>query len=198
MVLALFWAAATDTMNVPLGVGIFFELLWLDLIPIGTYLPPHSIFSTFAALVATTYFGLTDPTKILIVMILCVPLAFFGARVEAYARQLQNRNYNKIIGWARKEKATSEFPQNLILKTILFQTFFAFVTFAATIPALLWVLSIIFQWFGHEIVSIRFSWPILWFFASIGGLLALRLRRAYYFVSILVAIGCLIVLLVRY
>ena len=40
---AALWALFTWQIQPALGAGIFFELLWLDLFPAGTFIPPQSL-----------------------------------------------------------------------------------------------------------------------------------------------------------
>lgn len=41
---ALLWAGLTFSLQPAMSAGIFFELLWLDLFPAGTFIPPHALF----------------------------------------------------------------------------------------------------------------------------------------------------------
>ena len=47
LVIGILFALILDP-DIPfLGIGIFFELLWLDAIPAGTYIPPQSQLAAF-------------------------------------------------------------------------------------------------------------------------------------------------------
>ena len=46
----MLWALLTFRLQPALSAGIFFELLWLDLFPAGTFIPPHGLLALTAPL----------------------------------------------------------------------------------------------------------------------------------------------------
>ena len=170
--------AFTDDFTTSLYIAIFFELFWLDLIPVGTFIPPHLTAATFAALSLTTYFGLEDPSRIMGVLFASMPLAWVGAKVEMKIRDQEQVSYNRLLNWARSPESPN-LPGSLILKSLLRTFIMCGLTFFITILILKQFFEILFSMYPGLLSSIDIEWAHLWVAASLGGLMALRLKRAY-------------------
>ena len=78
-----------------LVTGALLELLWIDRIPVGSYVPPHD---TFVAILATAGAVLTAPSGappprelIALAVLLFAPAAWLGQRMEILLRQWNER-----------------------------------------------------------------------------------------------------------
>gem|GEM_PF-4133623 len=89
-------------MQTSLAIGIFFELFWLDLFPAGTFIPPHAPAATLASLALASRLGSAEPRQVLLALLLGLPMAWLGARMDQVRREFENRNYNRILQDARK------------------------------------------------------------------------------------------------
>ncbi len=179
MVLGFIWGAFSGDYQTSLSIAIFFELFWLDNIPAGTYIPPHLTASTLAACVLATSFGFTQARQLMIVLLACLPLARLGVVMESSLRHWHNRGYHKLVNWARRGLSDDPVPKKLVLSSILRNFFSSFLFFWSSVLVLHYALRAIFHKWGPFIASVDIQWPYLWIAASLGGLLALRLRRAY-------------------
>jgi len=154
---------------------LFFELFWLDIIPVGTFIPPLSLFSTLASLLLIHVLGVYHPAKIALVMFATVPFASLGAWVEAKQRSWQNREFNMLVISTRRGHANAFAPGKFIHKgimhTFFLQAFFCCVSLFFLFGILKTILPLVhpYPWI---------SWPVLWLLASMGGVLSLRFRRA--------------------
>ena len=95
--------------------------------------------------------------------------------MEAKQRSWQNREFNMLVVSTRRGNANSFVPEKLIYKGIV-HTFFLQALFC-------WVsLYFLFLFLRGLLPQVHYyswvSWPLLWLLASIGGVLALRFRRA--------------------
>ncbi len=161
-----------------LYMAIFFELFWLDLIPAGTFLPPHLTAATFSALSLTTYFGFDHPARIMIILFASMPLAWLGTKVEEMLREQEKNSYNQLLNWARNPES-SNMPTILVLRS-LGRTFLAsWVFFFITILILKYAIGGLVAVYPGLLASIDITWTQLWIAASLGGLMALRLKRVY-------------------
>lgn len=80
-----------------LTVGSVLELLWIGAVPIGSYVPPNetvaAVIATSVSVIAGREMGLINASLIPLMVfsiLVCIPLAVFGQRVDVYVR-----NYNK-------------------------------------------------------------------------------------------------------
>ncbi|MGE4505613.1 MAG: PTS sugar transporter subunit IIC [Desulfovibrionaceae bacterium] len=178
LVVGLFWGLVSGHWEIAMAVAIFFELAWLDLIPAGSFIPPHLTAATLAALALTSRFSLEVPGEIMVAMLASVPLAWVGSSAEDALRTFNSRTYDQAAAWANGTRE-APFPSRLLLRSILITAGAAWGGFFALILALHFVVGLVLPNVGFALARLEVTWPHLWLGASLGGLLALRLRRAY-------------------
>ncbi len=162
-----------------LPLAIFFELFWLDLFHVGTYVPPNGVFSLLAMLFLAGRLHIADAPDLAFPMALSLPLAILGARLETWQRKLDTLGYNRVIdagsSYALLSAATSRAVLSSISQIFLF-SFLAFTAGTAVFYLLIWM----FRLFLPDLpASSAPTWPVLWLIASGGGILALRIRWAF-------------------
>lgn len=175
LVQGVIWGAITGQPMIGFNIGVFFELLWLDLFPAGTFIPPQSVFAVFASTVLVRSLSTVRPEEVFLIMLVCIPFAFLGSWFENRQREWQNKNYNLLLRWASNKQGHSH-PQKMVLTSISQQFILNFVFGAATLYLLLFA--------GQKLLPYLpaaefFTWPMAWLAAAIGGIMSLRLRRAY-------------------
>ncbi len=191
-------------MDVALGVGIFFELFWLDAIPAGTHIPPNSALTTIMCLGLASYFSLHSPSELPVLLAISLPLARLGARVENWRRRRLDLDYDRFMRWVDQGEACLTggggqprleciTPGQLIWKAasrlwltnfvICFGLFMgiAMLLRLLEVPQLLHGLGLN----AHGSVT----WGHCWLAAALGGALSLRNKRVY-----LVLLACVGVL----
>ncbi|WP_027721901.1 PTS sugar transporter subunit IIC [Maridesulfovibrio zosterae] len=179
LVVGALWGAVTGDVATSLKIAVFFELFWLDNIPAGTYIPPHILASTFAALALTTSFAFTEARQVMIIILACLPLARIGAWLDSSLRSWHNRGYHRLLNWARRGKTGESVPANLVLQSILRTFATSWLFFWTSTIILHYMLCIFFHKWGPVVAGVDMKWSFLWIAASLGGLLGLRLRKAY-------------------
>ncbi len=190
LTIGLLWGALTGEWTTAAGVSIFFELFWLDLFPAGTYIPPHGALSVFLCLSVSHLLGLSAAHQVFPVMILSLPLAWFGSRLEHWQRTFQNKSYNQLIQWSREE--WSSFRPKILVKRSMLQIGLVNLALFMVAAVLLVALLQDTPQVGRLMPS-WVSWPLLWMVASIGGVLSLRIKRAHVLLGIgICCIGALI------
>lgn len=159
-----------------MNLGIFFELLWLDLFPAGTVIPPHALFALTASL--TVLAGLDEPNMRLAVLILVAsfPLAFFGAWVEHAYRVRQNLNFTVLLTWSRRKSTDASLQTPIIHRALGEQFALCGGIFVLCASALLALTRVLGPWIEK---GVQPEWFMLWAGASIGAILALRIRTGY-------------------
>lgn len=162
-------------------MGIFFELFWLDQIPAGTYIPPHTVLSAFLVLSLIYYFEMTTPAEIVYPILLSLPMALLGAKIEYFQRRWQDGGYNNLLHWARMpaRRRNPDHPKRLVRFSVLQQLCMQFGFFIVAVLALAGALILLQSYEEPAALASGLRWPHLWFVAAIGGLLALRMRRSY-------------------
>ncbi len=154
----------------------FFELLWLDSFPAGTYIPPQRQFSLFLTLGASNYFGNLNPPFFYILLLITLVFAHFGKLLERFHRIIQNKDYDKITkmistspSYNLKGRVVKSFAQLFMINTIGF-----YLSYLVVIR----VGSSLYNYIpitGREI-----NWPLVWAISFVGGVLSLRIKKKLY------------------
>lgn len=178
--LGLIWGLVFGHCEQSLGVAVFFELFWLDHFPAGTVIPPNTTLSTLVALCLARYFRLEGPQELFAPVVFCVPLAFFGARLELMQRRIQDRGYNQLVRWSRRpDHHAARGPERLILTSLAQTAALNAAAFALFFCSLVWLFSYLPPADMAGFLGVPLTWGHLWFPAAMGGLLALRLKSAH-------------------
>lgn len=159
-------------------VAVFYELLWLDFIPVGTFIPPHTTAATFTALALCSYFDLASLPLASLALVAGLPMAWLGARLERTMRDRLNRSYSGVLQWVRKPTDVAA-PGRLLMGTLLSKLLANWLFFLLGAGLLAVSMQAVLQQHGAMLASVRISWSELLLAASVGGLLALRLRSLY-------------------
>lgn len=164
-----------------LGIGVFYELFWLDLFPAGTYIPPNGLFSTFMALSLVEYYGFTRPGDVIIPIMLGIPFALFGAGFEFIQRRRQDRNYNAVLIWARQPEnnRVGFLPEKLVFSSVTQLFIGNMLLFLAGYYLLIIILNFINTMSVFPPTAPAPKWGHLWLTAGIGAVLSLRVKYAY-------------------
>jgi hypothetical protein len=166
-------------------------LLWLDLFPAGTYIPPHALISLTATLTLLACLPDADMRLTALVVVATLPLAYLGAWVEQMHRKRQNACYNQLLIWNRSGDARVFAPERLTARALveIFAINFA-VLFFSLIPLLLGARMLQPLLAG----GVQPTWPMLWIGACAGAILALRVPRAYALAGVALVLGTLLTL----
>lgn len=171
-----------------MSAGIFFELLWLDLFPAGTYIPPQALFSLTATLTILACLPDADMRSTALIVVATLPLAYLGAWVEQLHRKRQNARYSQLLIWNRGGKGSSFAPNRLTAGALIEIFLLNFSLFLLCVTPLLSGLRLLQPWFSG---GLQPSWPMLWAAACVGAILALRVRRAYALAGASLVLGVL-------
>ncbi|PKN40470.1 MAG: hypothetical protein CVU60_15890 [Deltaproteobacteria bacterium HGW-Deltaproteobacteria-18] len=172
-----------------MSAGIFFELLWLDLFPAGTYIPPQALLSLIATLTILACLPDADMRSTVLVVIATLPLAYLGAWIDQLYRKRQNSSYNQLLTWNRKGNINVFAPHRLTARALIEIFLLNFSVFALCLAPLLVGLKAIQPWISG---GPQPTWTMLWIAACAGAVLALRVRKAYALAAVSVVLGVIL------
>ncbi len=189
LVIGLCWGLVFGNLNSCLYIAIFYELLWLDFIPVGTFIPPHMTAAAFTGLALATYFGLDSPPLVFLALVFGLPMAWLGAKLDRNLRDRLNRSYSRVLHWVRRP-AGDDVPGKLILRTLLGKLLVSWLFFLVGAGVLAVLLQFTLNQYSLFLLDLDLSWSQFLIAASLGGLLSLRLRSLYLSVGVgAVALG---------
>lgn len=158
--------------------AVFFELLWLDLFYVGTYVPPDNLFAYLLFVPLITVMGLSQPQDICVVLLACLPFAALFGKLETGVRlreSVSHKRINQVVD-ARGdiEAAASEIIRHslggLVLLCFMVYSLAAMLLYGT---AALWI------WRFGAVYRIEWAgWGFLLCLAAMGGLLSLRIAWA--------------------
>ncbi|MBC7354975.1 MAG: hypothetical protein H5U09_02100 [Desulfomicrobiaceae bacterium] len=171
---ALLWGAATADASV-VFIGVFFELLWLDLFPAGAYVPPNGLLAF--TLAATTLRHISAPSMFLALAVLLgsALCAHGAANIELFYRKRQDRALMRLADTNRRPRMSFFDPDSIVVRSVAEQWVLGwtlFLVFAVVLLAGIRLLNLL------PLPHTPISWPILLAPAFMGGVLCLRTHRA--------------------
>lgn len=189
LIIAAFSANPTDI----LGTALVLELLWLDIFPAGTVIPPDRLLPLFLMALIAKIFHLHGAAEFF------VPLCFFlvaapvGSILSGWLRKRQNLAHARLQDWANRGESR-DLPAILLFRsTILFLASYVLLFTALALPILFVTRFCLSH--GYSIIAMPgVTWPWLILASGIGGVLALRLKTARFLFACVFAV--LVVLLV--
>lgn len=174
--------------------AVFFELFWLDFFYVGTFVPPDSLFAYMLFAPIMLNLGLHLPQDICMPLLMCLPFAAIGGKLENRLRASQSRSH-EAVNQAIDERAdiikvtTSVVRKNilrLVTVDIIFYALSAMLVYGA-----LWLW--IWRFGGIYMVNWA-NWGFLLCLAALGGFLSLRIHwaRVCFLACVLVVGGIII------
>lgn len=178
LVIGMLWGMVTGDPAISMAIALFFELLWLDLFPAGTFIPPQSVTATFIALGLVRSFGLATPASILLPLAAAVPAAWLGAHMESLYRKRRNRYFNHLL-LATRSRSRNFKPHHFVKRSLVHLGLANLGVFSAYMAGACLMLVFAVPHWERLMRPVDISWGHLWLAASLGGVLSLRWRRAY-------------------
>lgn len=187
-----YFAPEPGFLPVAVGVGVFFELLWLDLFPVGTYVPPNATSSVFLSLGLALTHGLQSPAELIPALVLGIALGVVGGKRESYMRARMDTAHNALVNWIRAtgreasvprsalfplSRATQP-PETLTAVALVSNLLLSFVLFAGAFLLSSLALNLLMPRLALATGTSNLSWAHLWLPACVGALVALRIKRA--------------------
>jgi len=188
IVLGIAWWLCTGDLVPALPLALFFELFWLDLFPIGSYIPPMAGFPYLILLSLSNTLGWTQPVTIAFPLAMTLPLAYAIPYVEQRQRNIQKQASTRLITHANEPGSLDGLPGRLLIRSVCQQLVSGLFIFVAAY-------GIIRFFFSFEatrnntssFISLDVDWSILYAIAAIGALLSLRIKLAYTVFSLCMA-----------
>nr|WP_291498883.1 PTS sugar transporter subunit IIC [Desulfocurvus sp.] len=179
LVQGLLWGMLTGDVTQAVSVALVFELLWLDLIPAGTFIPPNPAAGTLGALAIMTAFGLSGASGAVFPILIGLPLSWMAAGMERMHRARQNAAFDTLQGWLSPGRQGEYDPGALVRRALARSVLTHFLFFLAALGCSMTLATLLL---GRGLMQPSpglFSWGQIWLGASVGGLMSLRVPRAY-------------------
>ncbi len=114
----------------------------------------------------------------MIVLFLSMPLAWLGTRIDGMLREREKDSYNQMLNWARNPQSP-HLPAKIVGRSLLRSFLAAWISFFAAVMILKYAVNTLLTIYPGIFTTMDITWAYLWIAATLGGLMALRVRRAY-------------------
>ncbi|MCF8085842.1 MAG: hypothetical protein K9J48_03005 [Desulfohalobiaceae bacterium] len=164
-----------------LAIGIFFELLWLDIIPAGTHIPPQSQLAAFVCAETAALLPVTQPGQVLPLLLLAIPLAWLGSRVESGFRNRLNSVHDALLRrTASPVPDGGGDPQAFLLRSL---ALYVGIQACVCLVASMYLYSLGSVALDYLPARSGTDWSEILGGVLLGAFLALRLRRSYWLLA---------------
>lgn len=187
LVIGLCAGMLTGHSEIALPLGIIFELFWLDIIPLGAVIPPVASLNFFLVFCLALVFDWHEPAQFVLPVLLTLPAAYVSATVERWQYARNNGMLEYLERWMHGQPAGYS-PGTIVLRSLVCTAFVQGALFVALFSicyALL--LTGVYKWLA-AMGQFPMSWLVLYGFAAIGAIVALRTRRAYALLALCLAV----------
>lgn len=158
-----------------LSLGIVVELLWLDVIALGSVVPPFGTLAFLLLFPLSIDPGWTEAHQFLAPLMLAVFAAYGASYAERYQRIALNPLVDLVAAPARSAHGWS--PGRAVLLGAVVRAVWQFALYMLCFTAL-WLLCRLLG-DGLSLFEGQMTWPMLFGASMVGGILSLRTRRAY-------------------
>lgn len=107
-----------------------------------------------------------------------MPLAWLGAQAEAMVRERERASYNRLLNWVRNP-ISPDVPSKLVLQSLARTFLLSGLTFYLAVLVLKFTFQTLFTLYPGFLSHVGITWAHLWVAATMGGLMSLRVKRAY-------------------
>ncbi len=187
LALSLLVSFVTGLWDVALPLGISLELMWLDVVAMGSIIQPFGGMAFLLLFPLSAALSWTQPGVLLLPLVLCMVAAHVGAFCELRYRIHQNHLLDCCSRHLRaldEERATSgtetgrDTPECLISQCLWGRIVWHALLYLVCYALLCLIVSTLLFWDLYPVLP-NLDWVFIYALATIGAVLSLRERRAY-------------------
>jgi len=125
-------------------IGALIELIWIDRLPLGTYIPPNdsltAVLATSIAIIAGSKSGGVSPSFISLSVLLAIPCGILARQMDIFIIKTNDVLSDKALEDANENNIRAIEQKNYLglIKVLLFYIVFLLVFQAIFIPSVIW------------------------------------------------------------
>lgn len=126
-------------------IGAFIELVWIDRIPIGTYIPPNdsitAVVATSTALIAGSKLGFTSPELIALSILTAIPCGGLAKQMDIQIIKSNDSLSDKALENAQENdiRAIEQKTYLGLIKVFSFYALFLLAAQTLLVPSVIWI-----------------------------------------------------------
>lgn len=161
-------------------IGALIELIWIDRLPLGTYIPPNdsiaAVTATSIAGIAGSSFGRVSPELIALSVLLAIPCGIIAKQIDVMIVKTNNAISDEALEDAKKNNIKAIEQKNYLglFKVFIFYSVFLLAIQALLIPFVIWMYPRLNETFLNALSLTYYFLPLLGIAVAIN---MLKLRR---------------------
>ncbi len=180
--LSLMAGLATGLWDVCLPLGITLELLWLDIVAMGSIIHPFSGMAFLLLFPLCAAFAWTQPGVLLLPLVLCMTAAHLGAMCELRYRIHQNGLLDLVTRFLSGEDPRKHrflcSPERILFHCLAGRVLWHVLFYLSAYAVICFIVTSLLEADLYPVLP-RLQWGLVYAMAAIGAVLSLRERRAY-------------------
>jgi len=164
-----------------LVIGAFVELIWIDRIPIGTYIPPNdsitAVVATSTAVIAGSKLGGASSELIALGVLMAIPCGILAQQIDVLIIKSNDTLSDRALEDAKENNIRAIEQKNYLglIKVFSFYALFLLAVQAIFVPSVIWVYPKLNATFKTTLSFTYYFLPLLGIAIAIN---MLKLRRA--------------------
>jgi PTS system mannose-specific IIC component len=129
-----------------LVIGAFVELIWIDRIPIGTYIPPNDsitavVATSMAVIAGQKLGGISTPELIALSILIAVPCGILAKQMDILIIKSNDTLSDRVLVDAKKNNIQGIEQKNYLglIKVFLFDVVYVLAILVIFIPSVIWL-----------------------------------------------------------
>ncbi len=148
-------------------IGAFIELIWIDRVPIGTYVPPNdsiaAVVATAVAVIAGQKVGGVFPQLIALSILIAIPFGILAKYMDTYIIKTNEAMSDRALEEAKKNQISK--IENKVFwglaKVFLFTSFYLFFAQIIVVPLVIWIYPILPEKIMTTLLFANYFLPLL-------------------------------------
>ncbi len=148
-------------------IGAFIELIWIDRVPIGTYVPPNdsiaAVVATAVAVISGQKVGGVFPQLIALSILIAIPFGILAKYMDIYIIRTNEAMSERALVDAKKNQISK--IENKVFwgltKVFLFTSFYLFFAQIIVVPLMIWIYPILPEKIMTTLLFANYFLPLL-------------------------------------
>jgi PTS system mannose-specific IIC component len=148
-------------------IGAFIELVWIDRVPIGTYVPPNdsiaAVLATSVAVIAGQKIGGVFPQLIALSILIAIPFGILAKYMDIYIIKTNEAMSDRALEEA-KNNQISKIKNKVfwgLAKVFLFTSFYLLIIQIIIVPSVMWIYPLLPEKIMTTLLFANYFLPLL-------------------------------------
>ncbi len=179
LTLGMLWGACTGDWSSAMLSAVFFEILWLDVYAVGSYIPPMPAFSFVVFLFLVQTFHCTNGLEFITALVISSVPAYIQPMMDATHRKIQIKKYNTLLFAAETSASLGSLPAKILFRSAFRQLTMGLICFFPVLLIAAGMYTAMQRFLFGMVPLSQLPGTYVVAAAALGATAVLRLKKAY-------------------